>query len=226
MNNYGISILIPLYNGIEFLHESIGSVIDQTYNNWEVIIGINGYDENSDIEIKAKEIINKLNNNNYNIKVIYYNTKGKSQTLNNMVKDAIYDYIALLDVDDIWLSTKLEKQILLLKTYDVIGTQCKYFGNLNIVPNIPVGDLSSHDFYSGNPLINSSIIINKQDAFWDEKTGLEDYDMWFKLYYMNKKFYNIPEILCYHRIHGNSAFNNSNNNYVEILKDKWRKYGK
>ena len=45
----GISVLIPLYNGIEFLEESINSVIKQTYKNWETIIGINGYNENSDI---------------------------------------------------------------------------------------------------------------------------------------------------------------------------------
>jgi len=50
-----ISILIPLYNGIEFLEESVNSVINQTYSQWELLIGVNGYSTNSDIYFKAKE---------------------------------------------------------------------------------------------------------------------------------------------------------------------------
>ncbi len=38
-----ISILIPIYNGIEFIDESIHSVINQTFNNWELLIGVNGH---------------------------------------------------------------------------------------------------------------------------------------------------------------------------------------
>ena len=219
-----VSILMPLYNGIEFLEESVKSVINQTYKNWELIIGVNGYLENSDIELRTINIINTVNKNKiYDIKVIYYNTKGKSQTLNRMVRDVKYDYIALLDVDDIWSPNKLELQMPFLKDFDVIGTMCQYFGNLNLIPTIPVGDLSEIDLFSCNPMINSSIIINKKNALWDENSFVEDYDMWFRLYFDGKKFYNISEILCYHRIHNNSHFNNSNDMYVEILKDKWRK---
>ena len=54
-----ISILIPIYNGIEFIHESVESVINQTYTDWELIIGINGHPQNSDIYKKAKEYENK-----------------------------------------------------------------------------------------------------------------------------------------------------------------------
>ena len=224
-DTYYVSILMPLYNGIEFLEESVKSVINQTYKNWEIIIGVNGYPEKSEVELKASDIVNNLNTNNiFSIRVIYYNTIGKSQTLNMMVKDTKYDYIALLDVDDKWMPNKLESQIPFLKDYDVIGTRCQYFGNIyNFIPTIPSGDLSDIDLFSVNPIINSSIIINKKDAFWDENSFLEDYDMWFRLYYDGKKFYNIPEILCHHRIHINSHFNIINDNYVETLKDKWRK---
>lgn len=223
-NNKNISILIPLYNGVEFLNESLTSIINQTYIHWEVIIGINGHSLESNIIVEIYNIINNLNiDNKYDIRVIIYNTKGKSQTLNAMVNDVKFDYIALLDVDDIWVSYKLEKQVPLLSNYDVIGTQCVYFGDINIKPTVPTGDLSEHNFYSVNPLINSSIIIHKKDAYWDENEFIEDYDMWFRLYHNGKKFYNIPDILCLHRIHKQSNFNNSNDKYVEILKDKWRK---
>ena len=111
-DTYYVSILMPLYNGIEFLEESVKSVINQTYKNWEIIIGVNGYPEKSEVELKASDIINNLNTNNiFSIRVIYYKTRGKSQTLNMMVKDVIYDYIAILDVDDKWMPYKLELQM-------------------------------------------------------------------------------------------------------------------
>ena len=97
---------------------------------------------------------------------------------------------------------------------------------MNIIPNIPTGDISNFNFFSFNPIINSSIIIKKKDAIWceDKDLILEDYDMWLRLNYENKKFYNINEILCYHRIHKKSYFNNIDNNNINILKKKWFKY--
>ena len=44
-----ISILIPIYNGIEYIDESVSSVLKQTYNEWELLIGINGHPPNSDV---------------------------------------------------------------------------------------------------------------------------------------------------------------------------------
>ena len=222
-NNVGISVLIPLYNGIEYLEESVESVINQTHKVWEIIIGINGHPLNSEVENKARDIKNEYSE--YDIKVIFYNTNGKPYTLNAMVDNSSYIYIAILDVDDKWLSTKLEKQIPYLIKYDVVGTKCKYFGDRNDSPPIPVGDLtiSNFNFFVGNPIINSSAIIKKNDAKW-ANVFVDDYDMWLRLYCEKKTFYNIDEILCEHRIHNDSAFNNINNNYVNEIRIKWLNY--
>ena len=53
------SIIIPLYNGIEYLETCIDSVINQTVQDWEVLIGVNGFKKNSDVEIKARNISKK-----------------------------------------------------------------------------------------------------------------------------------------------------------------------
>ena len=220
-----ISILMPIYNGIEFFEESLNSIIKQTYKNWELIIGINGHPENSDIQMKALEIINNYNSiYNYDIKLKWYDTKGKPASLNAMVKDTKYNYIALLDVDDIWIENKLEKQVLYLNTYDVIGTGCRYFGNANHIPNIPYGNLNNFNFFQFNPIINSSVIIKKELAFWNENEFLDDYDLWLRLSKEKKSFFNISELLVLHRIHNTSAFNNTNDNYVNNLKLKSLNY--
>jgi len=223
ISNTGISILIPLYNGIDYLEESVYSIILQTHKKWEIIIGINGHEENSEVEKKAQHIKEKYGDKNIIVK--YYTTKGKANTLNEMVKDTFYDFIALLDVDDVWLPTKLEKQTPYLYQYDIVGTRCVYFGEKSISPPIPVGFLNhQHNFLHYNPIINSSAIIKKQDAKWNDIPQLVDYDMWLRLSYEKKTFYNIDEILCKHRIHKTSFFNNTNDNHVDQLKSKWRPF--
>jgi glycosyltransferase involved in cell wall biosynthesis len=219
--NTGISILIPLYNGIEFLEETLNSVVSQTHTTWEVIVGINGHPNDSDVEKQAVKLLEKYHE--FDMKVIYYNTRGKSETLNNMINDIKYDYIALLDADDLWLPEKLEKQIPLLKSYDVVGTNCQYFGDKTGFPGVPFGNLKNVNFFSTNPIINSSVIIHKQNAKWDkdELRGIEDYDLWFRLHFEGKSFYNIEDVLCRHRIHKSSSFNNGNDNYVNELRQKW-----
>ena len=115
---------MPIYNGIEFINDSISSIITQTFDNWELIIGINGHTQNSDIYLHAKqyEEIDKR------IKVYdLYEIKGKSNSLNYMIKLCKYNFIALLDVDDIWSYNKLETQLPFLEKYDVIGSNCIWF---------------------------------------------------------------------------------------------------
>ena len=56
----GVSVIIPLYNGIEFLDQAVLSVVNQTHTCWELTIGVNGYPPDSDIEKEARKITNKL----------------------------------------------------------------------------------------------------------------------------------------------------------------------
>ena len=206
---------MPIYNGIEFIEESVSSILTQTYDQWELIIGINGHPENSDVYKIAKEYEKKSGN----VRVFDFNkTKGKSHTLNAMIQFCKYDYIALLDVDDIWHVDKLKIQSQLLNHFDVIGSNCVWFGDRpGVIPTIPVGDISNYDFSLVNPIINSSSIIRKNLCYWNEN-GIEDYDLWLRLRKVGKKFFNFKEILVKHRIHNASAFNaKGNNNKVEDL---------
>ncbi len=202
-----ISILMPIYNGIEFIEESVSSIISQTYENWELIIAINGHPQNSNIFLKAKDYESRFEEDGKIRFYDFYTIKGKSNTLNEMIKYCNFDYVALLDVDDIWQKDKLKIQSEFLGTYDVIGSRCIYFGDKNgIVPQIPLEDISNFDFKIVNPIINSSVIIRKELCKWNEN-GIEDYDLWLRLRRKNKKFYNCKQILVKHRIHQASAFN-------------------
>lgn len=211
-----ISILMPIYNGIEFINESVLSVLNQTYHHWELIIGINGHPPNSDAYLIAKtyELLND------NIRVFdLHNNNTKSQTLNELLNYCNYEWVSLLDVDDKWLPTKLQSQIQYMENFDIIGTQCRYFGDLSVSPNIPLGHINKYDFSKVNPIINSSCLLRKELCFWDGTYNLEDYDLWIRLWKQGKQFYNVNSIQVMHRIHTTSAFNakGNNNNVQDML---------
>lgn len=210
---------MPIYNGIEFIGESVPTIQYQTYKDWELIIGINGHPKDSDVYKLAK----KYETLDTRIKVFdLFEIKGKSEALNEMLKHSKYDWISLLDVDDKWLPKKLESQIYHMANYDVIGTHCKYFGNLNGSPYIPLGDITNYNFMKGNPIINSSCLVRKELCYWDGSLHLEDYDMWLRLWKQGKNFYNVESIQVLHRIHNDSAFNAKGNNLnVSKLLEKY-----
>jgi glycosyltransferase involved in cell wall biosynthesis len=210
-----ISVLIPIYNGIEFIEESVSSVLRQTYDKWELIIGVNGHTQDSAVYKIAKEYEKR----SVKVRVLdLFQIRGKSNALNEMIKHCSYDYIALLDVDDIWHDQKLAVQSAALNQYDVIGSNCVWFGDRNnVVPIIPIGDISTCDFSTVNPIINSSVIIRRGLCHWNEN-GVEDYDMWLRLRAQRKRFFNYGEVLVKHRIHAASAFNaKGNDNKVDDL---------
>jgi teichuronic acid biosynthesis glycosyltransferase TuaG len=208
-----ISIVMPVYNGIEFMHESVQSVLAQTHPRWELVIGVNGHPPNSDV-YRMAEVYEEVDKR---IRVVdMHMLKGKSVTLNEMVRHhCSHSYVALLDVDDVWHYRKLELQIpFLLSSYDVVGSNCIWFGDIEgVIPRIPVQDISEFHFATVNPIINSSAVVRKELCGWSEEglDGVEDYDLWLRLRKSNHRFYNCPEVLVKHRIHRNSAFNAKGN---------------
>jgi teichuronic acid biosynthesis glycosyltransferase TuaG len=218
LNGEYINILMPIYNGVEFIEDSLNSIKSQTFKDWELIIGINGHPENSDVYKKAKSYENEK------IKVLDMKTKGKVDTLNEMLKFSKSKWISLLDVDDIWIPNKLNEQIPFMKNYDIIGTKCIYFGDRDNIPYIPIGDLKDFNFLTSNPIINSSSLIRKELCFWkNDFFGIEDYELWLRLKSEKRKFFNVDKILVLHRIHNSSSFNSKGNeNSVGKLIEKYK----
>ena len=205
-----VSVVIPIYNGYEFLHSCLQSVLTQTYPPKEVIIGINGHPINGEVFTHALRVIKELEPS-IEVKVMQFEKPSKSFALNNMVEQCVTNYIALLDVDDTWLPTKMEEQLKVLQEYDidVIGTHAQYFGDRNNVPRLPSGFISPyHILKLDNPLINSSIIVKKEHAHWTDKyLGIDDYCMWIQLSLKDCLIYNVGNILVRHKVHQSSAFN-------------------
>ena len=215
-----ISILLPIYNGQKYLRESIDSVLNQSFKNFELLVGFNGTIDNS------KEIVHTYDDPR--IKIFDYGfDKGKAKTLNKLLKQSKYDWIALQDDDDIWIQTKLEKQMLLINDYDIIGTFIHYINENGSVigkPNLSTSsfDIQKKSIAGENQIANTSAIFKKSDAFYingwkEELDGIEDYDFWLRLMRDGKKFINVSKELVLHRVHSNSNFNTKKYNLNKIL---------
>ena len=211
-----ISILMPLYNGLEFLSDSISSIQKQSYKEWELLIGINGYSREKYEMISVQ--INELNDERIKI---FYGPKGKVKTLNMLVTRAKNDIICLIDVDDYWFPEKISKQLVFIEKYDVIGADCAYFGGAIGTPGLFLGKLNHKMFSYQNPIVNSSVMMKIENAVWEEAwEGLDDYNLWLHLIDKQKTFYNVPEILVNHRIHKASYYNNINEDLHKKLLDE------
>ena len=95
------SILLAIYNGQNFVEASIESVLSQSFIDLELLIGFNGTTDSS------KEIVSKYQDSR--IKIFDYGEdKGKAKTLNKLIIESKYDWIAIQDDDDVWTKEKLK----------------------------------------------------------------------------------------------------------------------
>ena len=104
-----VSIIMPSYNTASFIEETIKSVLDQTYTNWELIIvddcSVDNTDEIVSCYLKDERIHYLKNDMN----------SGAAISRNKALKEAKGRYIAFLDSDDLWKPEKLEKQLKFMK---------------------------------------------------------------------------------------------------------------
>ncbi len=132
-----ISIVIPSYNAKKFIAETIDSVINQSYTNWELIIIDDGSTDNS------KLIINEFCKADNRIKYYYQNNSGVSVARNNGIRKAKGKYIALLDADDVFEKENLKTKINILesnKNFHWVYSNNYYADeNINIVKEGPKG---------------------------------------------------------------------------------------
>jgi glycosyltransferase involved in cell wall biosynthesis len=121
-----VSIVMNCYNGEKYLHEAIESIIAQTYQNWELIF----WDNQSTDQSKA--IFDSYQDSRFK----YYYAEEHTDLGGGRAKAFKYlsgDFIAVLDVDDVWLPSKLEKQLILFDDPEVgiVISDTMYFNEFN-----------------------------------------------------------------------------------------------
>ena len=217
-----VSVIIPLYNGVEYLEECVRSVIAQTFTDWEILIGINGHGYDGG---EVATIVRGIAALDSRIKVFIQPPplRGKIESSHGLVLKSRADWICMLDCDDKWEPTKLERQIEASRTIAqnaaAIGSFCYYFGDLSGIVPVPAGLIHPSQLEKGNPIVNSSAMIQREYCMWKDELisdTMEDYSLWMNISLQGKDLYNVPELLTWHRIHTTSAFNSKHVSNVPL----------
>jgi len=219
-----ISILLATHNGSQFIDQSIESILSQTYQNWELLIGLNDTTDNTLEKVKSYS--------DDRIRIFEYVERGKPNTLNSLLSESVGEYIAIIDDDDMWLPTKLELQVEKLEddAVDVIGTQMFYCDEAgNIMDGSPSLTRSSDNIkmmilQGDNQIANLSALVKKESLLavggWRNLVALEDFDLWVRMSRGNFSFQNLNEKLVIHRRHNNSKFNTMRGDVQEQIKNE------
>ncbi len=191
-----VSVVIPTYNSKETIVQTLASVKNQTYQNYEIIVVDDGSNDGT------IELVNSLKD----IKIITQTNQGPSVARNRGVEEAKGDYIAFLDSDDLWHPQKLEILLKIaesLKNYGMIATSYKTIYEIPTNPTFPVYnvpsvetiiELSFYRFFETTFCLPSTVLIPKaifveMGGFDPEWKSGQDRDLWLKISYKYPIYY-------------------------------------
>lgn len=203
-NKSFVSVVMPVFNTKDdFLRESIESILNQTYKNFEFIILNDGSDNN------AKEVILSYKDE----RIIYVENElnlGIVETLNKGFDIAKGQYIARMDSDDISLPERFEKQLAFLESHPDISLISANTENFPINNAVKYPEKVDYLIILKGCWINHPLVMYRKADF--EKYNLkydinyqyaEDYELWSRaIRYL--KFANLPDVLLRYRCHNSS----------------------
>ena len=209
-----VSVIVTTYNRKEYLTETINSILNQTFSDFELIVvdNFSGYD--------FFELIASFNDKR--IRCFQNSNNGVIATNRNIgIKHARYEYLAFCDDDDLWMSNKLEKQVLFIENNNLetksilLYTNCIEFSE-KIFRTTKKSEISTiNDLLIDNQVSLSSVLISRNELnyFFNENReyiAVEDYLLWCTLKIKGYEFYLLKDALIKYRILNNSM---SNANY-------------
>lgn len=222
MNEYLVSIIVPAYNCENTIAETIESVLQQTWSNWEMIVVDDCSTDNT------RQIVEQYSEKNDRVRLIRHKTNsGSAASRNTAISHANGRFIALLDSDDLWKPCKLEKQIAYMIDNDLPFTYTAYetFSKekrKRTVIQVP-GSVTYYQYLKNTIIGCLTVVIDKEKIsdFHMEPGYLEDVLTW--MHYLKKGFiaYGINENLAEYRVITGSKSNNKFKNskrYYECLK--------
>jgi len=207
-----VSVVIPTFNYAQYVAHAVQSVLNQSFSDFEIILVDDGSTD------KTQAVLAPFQPH---IRYIYQDNKGLPAARNTGIRAANGEYIAFLDSDDLWLPTKLEKQVALLDRREELGLVycdfCWQYDEAGIVVRSPQRDLFRSGFVFADLLMRNFIhtptpIVRSQvfDAvglFDESLPASEDWDMWLRIVACFKIDF-VDEVLAIYRFHSSSMSRN------------------
>ncbi|MEC5425937.1 glycosyltransferase family 2 protein [Virgibacillus sp. C22-A2] len=218
-----ISVITPAYNAERFIKQTIESVLEQTYPNWEMIL----VDDCSTDD--TVEIIKRYQEDDSRIKLIVHEVNsGSAVARNAAMEHATGQYIAFLDSDDLWYPEKLEKQLHFMQEKDIAFSFTKYRrieedGTLrNAISKAPES-VGYNDLMKHCVIGCLTVMIDREKIGHLKMVNIrtrQDYVYWLTITKMGFRAYGLPEVLAKYR----SVENSISSNKLKAAKRQWYVY--
>ena len=218
-----VTVLMPVYNGERYLSSAIESILNQTFQDFELLIVDDCSNDNSIkiIESFSNKKINLIRNNK---------NQGQSATMNRGLKLSKGKYIARLDQDDLSDYQRLEKQVefFLNNKCNILGTWAYSINNDSKITGYIQHPTTNNSIQNALgvdcALSHSSVMMKKNDILliggYSEKFKIVmDWDLWIRAVKSGLKIENIPEYLCSSRLHSLQTISN-NVGAKNLIKEK------
>ena len=201
-----VSVLLPTFNSEEYILDTVYSLLEQDYPNFEILV-VNEYGSD-DRTVECLQLFNDSR-----IRILQNNKKmGLAESLNRGLREAVGEYVARADADDVYPKNRLSKQVAFLDEHEdiaVCGSWQRHFGKRNLVhmpPATPEEMQASLLFKC--EVCHSTIMLRrevfKQFNLWYDSAYLsEDYELWTRAV-EHIKFATIPEIFGEYRWNGDN----------------------
>lgn len=218
-----VSIITPTFNSEKFVGETIYSVLNQTYSNWEMIIVD---DCSTDHTV---ELVKAYQNWDNRIKLIELEENGGAAIARNVaIKHAKGRFIAFLDSDDLWLPEKLERQLEFMLKKDIAFSFTKYiriYENGEETKAISKTPKSvDYDYLMKHCVIGClTVMIDTEKTGEIQMTNIrsrQDYALWLTLTRKGFLAYGLPEVLARYRLVKGSVSSNK----WKVAKQNWYLY--
>lgn len=238
-SNIFISVITTVKNGQKYLIETLDSVRNQSFKEFEHIVVDDGSTDET-ISI-LKKYADKYPD--YPLILLEPGSLGRGKALNYGVFKAKGNWIAIIDADDIWHPSKLEFQFDIVKNnkIDVLATKTELFKETDTIvfdqffrseEMMHVLYFEKKDLIMSNKLSHSSVLMKKTIVNYDQKRSSQfDYELWLRLASEEKKLARLDLCLNFHRIHDKQNFEGKMGkvyrwrsfrlklNYINILKE-------
>ena len=223
MNQNLVSIITPSYNSERFISDTINSVIEQTYDNWELIIVDDAsYDQ-------TPKIIIRFLSKESRIKAIFLKENiGPSEARNQAIRIAKGRFIAFLDSDDLWLPNMLDAQINYMITNSVGFSFTSYIqiseDGLNHLKEIHAPARINYNSYLKNTIIGClTVVLDKRivgDFEMPKIRSSHDMALWLMILKQGFVAHGIDITLAKYRLVSTS----NTANKLKSMYDVWRVY--
>ncbi len=206
MNTPFFSIIIPAFNAVRYLQETIDSVCAQTDKDWELLIVDDGSTDNTRMVVEGYH--------DTRISYFYQNNQGQSVARNNGLNHARGRYVTFLDADNILLShacERVRKEILRDNAHDVYYGDLRYFDvrkpkellkfTMHYIPKITLRGLIEHNTINLLGTFIKRDLLVLHGAFNDAFRRSDEQYLWISLIFHDARFFYIDEVMGHLRFH-------------------------